>query len=458
MAKKSKNNKLYLGVDVGGTKILAALVRESGKIAGRKRCSTPRTANPEETLTAVLDLAKDVLSAAGVDNDALAGIGVAVPGIVDSHQGRVAITPNMNLTGFPMGQRLRKAFSVPVALGNDVNLGTLGEQWLGAAALADSAVGIFVGTGIGGGIILDGHLIAGHRGAAGEVGHMRMHRDGPLCGCGARGCLEAFASRTAIERDIRQAVAVGRKTILTELIGPELGVIRSSMLKRALAENDPLVKEIMGRAAETLGVACLQIRHLFDPEVIILGGGVVEACPSFILPIVQQAIASDRMANALPGGKVVVSALGDDAVVLGAVALVQQQTGHDPIRKARHKLANYPTLSLTEAGQLSVDGDVYAEDVYLRVDAKVNKRAKALRKAGIEASPNVGAAELKVVCKGKPSVLVVGTGQNGQFVVTDEGRQFLHKRRITCEMLPTVGAMAAYNALKGSKAALIHVG
>ena len=458
MVKKSKSSRLYLGVDVGGTKILAALVRETGKIVGRKRCSTPRTANPEETLTAVLDLAKDVLSAAGLDNDALAGIGVAVPGIVDSQQGRVAITPNMNLTGFPMGQRLRKAFSVPVALGNDVNLGTLGEQWLGAAALADSAVGIFVGTGIGGGIILDGHLIAGHRGAAGEVGHMRMHRDGPLCGCGARGCLEAFASRTAIERDIRQAVAVGRKTILTQMIGPELGVIRSSMLKRALAENDMLVKEIMGRAAETLGVACLQIRHLLDPEVIILGGGVIEACPSFILPIVQQAIASDRMANAISGGKVVVSALGDNAVVLGAVALVQQQMGRDPVRKARRKMANYPTLSLTEAGQLSVDGEVYAEDVYLRVDAKVSKRSKALRKAGIEASPSVGADELKVVCKGRPSVLVVGTGQNGQLVVTDEGRQFLHKRRITCELLPTGESLAAYNALKGSKAALIHAG
>ena len=458
MVKKRKNNKLYLGVDVGGTKILAALVRESGKIIGRKRCSTPRTSNPEETLTAVLDLANDVVAAAGADRDALAGIGVAVPGIVDVAEGRVAITPNMNLTGFPMGQRLCKAFSVPVALGNDVNLGTLGEQWLGSAALADSAVGIFVGTGIGGGIILDGKLVTGHRGAAGEVGHMRMHRDGPLCGCGARGCLEAFASRTAIERDIRQAVAVGGRTILTELVGSDLSVIRSSMLKRALAENDTLVKEIMTRAAETLGVACLQIRYLLDPEVIILGGGVVEACRAFILPIVQQAIASDRMANALPGGKVVVSALGDDAVVLGAVALVQQQAGHDPIRKARRNAADYPTLSLSEAGELSIGGETYGEDIHLRVDAKVSRRAKTLRKVGIECSETVDAAELKIVCKGKPSVLVVGTGQKGQLTLTDDARQFLHKRRITCDTIPTADAVATYNALKGRKAALIHVG
>lgn len=458
MAKKRKNNKLYLGVDVGGTKILAALIRESGKVVGRKRCSTPRTSDPEETLTSVLDLTKNVMAAAGVDHDALAGIGVAVPGIVDTEEGRVVITPNMNLSGFPMGARLRKAFSIPVALGNDVNLGTLGEQWLGSAAMADSAVGIFVGTGIGGGIILDGKLVAGHRGAAGEVGHMRMHRDGPLCGCGARGCLEAFASRTAIERDIRQAVAVGGKTILTGLLGPELGVIRSSMLKRALAENDGLVKEIMGRAAETLGVACLQIRHLLDPEVIILGGGLVEACRAFILPIVEHAIASDRMANALSGGRVVVSSLGDDAVVLGAVALVQQQTGRDPIRKARLAVIDYPAIALSDSNQLTIGGKAYDGDVYVRVDAKVNRRDKALRKAGIEGPETIGAAELKIICKGQPSTLIVGTGQNGQPTLTDEARQFLRKRHITCETLPAADAVVAYNALKGRKAALIRVG
>jgi len=216
MAKK-KIGKIYLGIDIGGTKILAALARPSGKILARQRCATPRNAPPEEVLQTVVALVHQLLDAAKVRRRALQGIGLAVPGIVDPHEGRVVITPNMNLSGFEIVPPIESEFNVPVALGNDVNLGTLGEQWLGNAALADSAVGIFVGTGIGGGIIIDGRLINGHRGAAAEVGHLRMEKGGPRCGCGQHGCLEALASRTAIERDIRQAVANGRTTMLTTL-------------------------------------------------------------------------------------------------------------------------------------------------------------------------------------------------------------------------------------------------
>jgi len=315
----------YVGVDVGGTKILAALVDSSGAVLGRERCPTPRGGAPKEVLEAVLTLIEDLATASGLETTALKAVGLAVPGIVDPVKGRVVCTPNMNLSGLEVVSRMEKRLGTPVVLGNDVNLGTLGEKWLGAARTAQSVVGIFVGTGIGGGVILDGRVVEGARGAAGEIGHIVMQVGGPRCGCGNRGCLEALASRTAIERDIRQALDAGEKSILTRLADDgDLAVIRSRMLKKALRRRDPLVTRVLRTAGVYLGHACLTVRHLLDPETIVLGGGVMEACGDFLMPIVSDIVASDSLPGAKRGGQVLLSALGDDAVALGAVALAQQ--------------------------------------------------------------------------------------------------------------------------------------
>lgn len=456
MSKKKKIGRCYIGVDVGGTKILAALVRPSGKILARSRCSTPRTENPEDVLAALLDMIRSILAEAKLDAKALAAIGVAVPGIVDPVSGHIVVTPNMNLSGFPLAERLQAAFETHIVLGNDVNLGTLGEQWLGAAAMADSAVGIFVGTGIGGGIINERKLVTGHSGAAAEVGHLLMHRDGPLCGCGGRGCLEAFASRTAIERDIRQAVAIGRKTVLTRVVGADLSVIRSSVLKRAIAENDALVKEVVGHAAQILGEACVQIRHLLDPEMIILGGGLVESCKSFILPIVQQAIAADPLMKSQTSGRVVVSTLGDDAVVLGAVALAQQSLGKDPLGRAVKKMKRLPTLGEASQGQIAIDDAVYSQNLLIRADGKIAKLVKGAEKGKNKtAPPAIDVETLKRLCKVNPSILLVGVGFEKKLSLEEDCQKFLHKRGVTFETMPTADLPAAYNALKGRKAAIV---
>ena len=155
-------------------------------------------------------------------------MGVAIPGVVDPELGRIVVTPNMTLTGVALGSHLEARFHVPVALGNDCNLGALGETWLGSARRASSALGIFVGTGIGGGFVRKGKLWRGAREAAGEIGHIVMQIGGPKCGCGNHGCLEALASRTAIENQLRAAVGAGRQTVLTELLGGDLQVIRSA--------------------------------------------------------------------------------------------------------------------------------------------------------------------------------------------------------------------------------------
>ena len=213
------------------------------------------------------------------------------------------------------------------------------------------------------------------------------------------------------------------------------------------------------RAAETLGAACLQIRLLLDPEVIILGGGVLEACKFFILPIVQKVVAGDAFANSLPGGRIVTAALGDDAVVLGAVALALQARGRDPFAKAKRTLQLFPMFTDLGPGTITVGGETYREDVYVRVDGKVGRRAKVCPAGAAETLRSRSAAtSCKEVCKGNPSILILGTGHDGAAALTPEGEEFLLKRGITYESLPTPEAVSTYNAIKGRKAALMHLG
>ncbi len=300
MKPKQTRERLYLGVDIGGTKIQASLVAESGIILGRQRQSTPRPetgcpGGPERILAGVEAVMKAVLAEATLETTDLTAIGVAVPGVVEPKSGNVVVTPNMGLTGVAIGGHLENCFRVPVAIGNDGNLGAYGEAWLGSARHARSSLGIWVGTGIGAGFVMKGKVWRGARESAGEIGHIVMQIGGPVCGCGNHGCLEALASRTAIERDIRAALAAGGTSKLTEISGGDLSVIRSGAIRKALKAEDPLVSGILHRAAETLGYACLTVRHLIDPEVIVLGGGLIEACSEYMMPILENIVGSDRL-------------------------------------------------------------------------------------------------------------------------------------------------------------------
>ena len=314
----------FVGVDIGGTKIAVALVSGEGKILHREKSPTPREGGAKEIYHVVGKLIRKVMKR-GRRIPSFAGIGVGVPGVVCSQTGKVLLTPNIPLSGFPLAKKLAKDFHSLVAVGNDVDLGLLGEQWLGAGRSAKSIIGIFPGTGIGGGIILHGNLWTGTKGAAAEIGHMVMDIDGPVCSCGNIGCLEALASRWAIERDIRRAVEKGEKTIVMELTNGNLRLIKSKIIKKALKLKDPVVTTVMKRAAIILGKACISIRHIFDPEMIVLGGGLMEACGPFILPVVQREVMSDPFFAPFKSCSIVASELGDKSVLLGAVALVKKE-------------------------------------------------------------------------------------------------------------------------------------
>ncbi len=318
---------VFIGIDVGGTKICSALVSHDGQILAKEKSPTPRQATPRKVTAVILDQLEEVLFKSKLTFRDIRGMGVAIPGLVDTKKGKVLNTPNMSLSGFMIVPELERKLKLKVAIGNDVNLGTLGEKWLGAAKGIKNVVGIFVGTGVGGGIILDDILITGSHDAAGEIGHMTIDTKGPLCSCGNHGCLEAFAGRWAIERDIRQAVKKKKKTIMTKLCDGHLAVIKSKQLFKALSKKDRLITQIMKDASKKLGQACVSLRHVFDPQMIVLGGGVIEACGNFILPIVRKTLFQDKLFLRMPTCRVVASKLGDDAVILGAVALVQQNLG-----------------------------------------------------------------------------------------------------------------------------------
>ena len=454
MAQSNGNGgRLYFGVDVGGTKILAVLAGANGHVMARHRCPTPRGQGAEATVQAVGEAMAQCLTDSGAPGSSVRAAGVAVPGVPDPHADRIVFAPNIDLMGVPVAGPLSKRFGVPVVLGNDVNLGTLGELWQGSARGAASVVGLFPGTGLGGGIILDGHVLTGHHGAAAEIGHMLMDPSGPVCGCGRRGCLEAFASRTAIERDIRAAVQAGRKTLLTEMAG-DLSVIKSGMLRRALDAGDKLVCEVMAAAAEMLGRACMDMRRLVDPEMIVLGGGVVEACETFLMPIIERVLADDPLNAAGPGPQVVVAGAGDDAVVLGAVALARQAAGGDPLSDTS-PAAEYPAVRLCEGGQIGVNDKTFRESVIVRADGKVRPRAKVLAKTGADPAGPIDRPELEWACKGAPRTLILAGDPPAD--LTGAARDFLRWRNIETAILPLGKGVKAFHKAETAKAALLRV-
>ena len=286
------NNPYYIGIDVGGTKISGAVVSDVGRLIVREKTAAPADASPAPIVATIAKLITSLLEEAEIPRSSLRGIGLGIPGIVDP-QGHVVVTPNINLSGMFLSKALNKKFKVKICVGNDVNCGVLGEKWLGAARQANHVVGVFPGTGLGGGVIIDNQLLLGHKGAAAEIGHIIMDPEGPKCSCGNTGCLEAMTSRWAIERDIRQAVKNGKKTLLMKLCKGNLKIIKSGLLAQALRQKDPLVTTILKRASVILGQACINFRHIFDPELIIFGGGLIEACGDFMLPIITKTANAD---------------------------------------------------------------------------------------------------------------------------------------------------------------------
>lgn len=332
---KKKNNPSHgpfaLGMDMGGTKILAAVVDAEGQILAEAKLKTGAREGPDAVIQRMAEAARQAVRRAEVLWQQVIGLGVGAPGPLDPVHGIVHHAPN--LPGWKevrLGPRLSDLLGVPVFVENDVNLGTLGEHALGAGRGTRDLVGIFVGTGVGGGLILDGQLRSGYRHAAAEVGHMIVLADGPVCGCGKRGCLESVASRTAIDRDIRLGLAAGRQSLIPKLTKSRQR-LTSGVLAKAWRKGDPLVTEVLGRAQWYLGLLTASIVNMIDPEMVVFGGGVVEALgDEFLDPIrttARQYFIQQDDADAV---QIVPAKLGDQAGVLGAAVHARRQASKHP--------------------------------------------------------------------------------------------------------------------------------
>ncbi|MBN1553595.1 MAG: ROK family protein [Phycisphaerae bacterium] len=444
-----------IGVDVGGTNIQAAVITSSGVVRKRQRAETPREGGAEAILSTVTDAIAQVLDEDKV-GDTLGGIGLAVPGLLDYKKNRVDNSPNTDIMGLDLIAPLRKKFNVPVAFANDTDACTIGEKWVGSAREANTAVGVFVGTGIGGGILVNRKLLRGTRYSAAEVGHMVMDIHGPICGCGNRGCLEAIAARVAMERDIRRAIAEGQPTVLADWIGGPDEPIRSGMLRRALDAGDALTTTILTRAGEVMGQACLTLRHIFEPDVIIFGGGVMEACGDFLMPILEAAISADPYFGPRPGGRIVQSALGDDAGVLGAAALAMTEAGLDPFAGGERSFDHYPALKLTDDHTIQAGKKIYQEDILVRVNGRVRKRQKGDDTTRLASAADVTEKDLGRACRGGPEILILGVDNDAPLRAAAQA--FLRRRDIAVEMLPRKKALKRFDALKARKALLLLMG
>lgn len=311
----------WLGFDLGGTKMMAVVFDRDFRGVASARAKTQGAEGAAEVLERIRSTILEALGKAGLGLSDLAGIGVGCPGPLDLDRGVILHAPNLGWHDVPLKETLKKKFKCPTVIANDVDAGTYGEYRFGAARGARCALGVFPGTGIGGACIYEGRILRGRTGSCMEIGHVRVQAEGRLCGCGQRGCLESVASRLAISAEAAAAVYRGEAPALRDLAGTDLADIKSGTLAKAIKAGDKAVETIVRNAARQLGSAVASVVNLLAPDVVVLGGGLVEALPEIVLGEVRKAVCGQAMKAFTSDLKIVAAELGDDATALGAAAL-----------------------------------------------------------------------------------------------------------------------------------------
>lgn len=317
-------NACWVGFDLGGTKMLSSVFDSQFRPLGSKRKKTRGQDGVVAGLERMAQIIRRTLDEAGVEPGRVRGIGVGCPGPLDLDRGVILEAPNLGWNDAPVRQTLEREFGCPAVILNDVDAGVYGEYRFGAGRDAHCVVGIFPGTGVGGGCIYEGKILRGRTGSCMEIGHVRIMPDGPLDSAGHAGTLESVSSRLAISAAAAQAAYRGQAPHLMRLAGTDLSDIRSGVLAASIAAGDRVVERIVRTAARHIGQAAANLVHLLAPDVVVLGGGLVEAMPQIFR---EEAEATARAA-VLPSYRdlfrVAVAELGDDATVKGAAAYARE--------------------------------------------------------------------------------------------------------------------------------------
>ena len=327
MAEASTKAEYVVGVDLGGTKILSGVFDHSLECIGTSKLSTKSQRGVDQVVERIARCAQDAVDEADLTFKQVAGVGIGAPGAVDFGSGTVIFAPNLEgWKEIPLKKELEKVLGVPVFVENDCNISALGVYAVELKSKPRSMVGIFVGTGIGGGLIIDGEPYSGAGHTAGEIGHMVLEVNGPKCGCGNKGCFEALASRTAIFQQIKAGIKDGQKTLLTEMLGDDLTDLRSGDLRKAIRRGDKFVDRIIESASEYIGIATANLVNILNPEVVVLGGGVIEALADEMMSVIIETTKDYAMPGTLKGVEIIPSKLGDNAGITGAAVLARKET------------------------------------------------------------------------------------------------------------------------------------
>jgi glucokinase len=318
--------KIFIGVDLGGTKIFACVLSLNikYKILGKAKQSTKAWEGKEKVFDRIEETIRSAVANAQISFKKVGAIGIGVPGAVDVKNGKILFASNLGWKNVNLKNELGKRFDLPVYINNDVNLGTLAEQKIGGAKNAKSVVGVYWGTGIGGGIVVDGTIVQGSSSTAGEIGHMIVAYEGKLCSCGRRGCFESYAAKWALTENIYQRIQKGEKSII-EFQGdkPREEILKSKLIKKAYLENDTVLKEELLKSVNYFGMGLANIVNLINPEVIIIGGGMIESMENELLPLICESLDKNKFPSAKY--KIRTAELGDYSVLAGASYFARQQ-------------------------------------------------------------------------------------------------------------------------------------
>lgn len=321
MAEADKN--YIVGVDFGGTKILSGVFTPTMELLGTAKVSTKSHRSVDEVIDRIARCVNEAMDECDLDSKLIHAVGIGAPGAVDTEEGVVINGPNLGWQNVPLKKELEKRLKVPVFLDNDCNACTRGVFEMELGGKPRHLVGIFLGTGIGAGLLFDGKMYSGYNRTAGEIGHMVLRADGEKDKDNPGVTFEQLASRTAIFNRIQLAVKDGKKTILTEMLGPDLKNLRSNDLRKAIKKGDKLVQKIVEDAAEYAGMAVASVINLLNPEVIVLGGGLIEALENTMFDLIEAKAGKYALPGVAKGIKILPSKLGDKAGVYGAAVIAR---------------------------------------------------------------------------------------------------------------------------------------
>ncbi|MBO7425958.1 MAG: ROK family protein [Clostridiales bacterium] len=319
----AKAEKYSICLDIGGTKILGCIFNNKKEIVFRLKKKTKSggdtSQNIEEVIISVVD---ELLKKSEISLKDVKAIAAGAPGVIDQQNGIVLFSPNLPWRDYDIRTPIEEHFGVPFFIGNDVNVGVLGEYKYGVGKNFKNIVGLFVGTGMGGGLILNGELYTGHMFKGAEFGHMILNEEGPRCNCGQRGCLEAFSSKQGMSDYIRQQIMRGRTTEMADSVKDT--VFKSKALRNALSNGDKVAMEAVDRACHYLAIASGNLVNTFSPEIVIYGGGVIEAVGDLFMEKILAEVDKYCMPSIRSTVQFRKAALGDDSILYGALSMIEE--------------------------------------------------------------------------------------------------------------------------------------